>query len=242
MNFSTAEQTAREKTVFRDALRLSAPTIPGLIAWGIVTGMAMIQSGLTLWQGLLMTFIVYSGSAQLAALPLLAAGAPVSMIFFTAIMINLRFIIFSAVIGPHFSSLRWYRRLFYGYFNADIVVALFPQRFPSPSLGRPGEKLSFYVGLATSNWSSWQVGSVIGMLLASQIPPSWGIGFAGSLALLSITVPLIVNWAAVVGMAVAGTTAVLAIDLPFRLGLLLAIVLGIASAMAVDQWLEGKAQ
>ena len=179
MNLSTAEQTAREKTVFRDALRLSAPTIPGLIAWGIVTGMAMIQSGLTLWQGLLMTFIVYAGSAQLAALPLLAAGAPVSMIFFTAIMINLRFIIFSAVIG---------------------------------------------------------------ILLASQIPPSWGIGFAGSLALLSITVPLIVNWAAVVGMAVAGTTAVLAIDLPFRLGLLLAIVLGIASAMAVDQWLEGKAQ
>lgn len=161
-----------EKNSFQGRFKPKRTHEPGLIAWGIVTGMAMIQSGLTLWQGLLMTFIVYAGSAQLAALPLLAASAPVSLIFFTAIMINLRFIIFSAVIGPHFSSLRWYRRLFYGYFNADVVVALFPQRFSSPSLVRPGEKLSFYSGLAASNWSSWQVGSVIGMLLASQIPTS----------------------------------------------------------------------
>ena len=90
----------RERSAFFDAVRASTQTMPGLFAWGVVTGAAMMQSGLPLWQSLLMTLVVYAGSAQLAALPLLAAGAPVWVIAFTALMVNFRFVIFSAVIGP----------------------------------------------------------------------------------------------------------------------------------------------
>lgn len=225
----------REKSAFWDGVRTSTQTVPGLIAWGAVTGMAMAQSGLSLWQALVMTFIVYAGSAQLAALPLIAAGAPIWMIFFTALMVNLRFVIFGAVIGPHFSHLPWPQRIWWGYFNADIVMAFFPQRFPENIPGKTVGKVGYFSGLAVPNWLGWQSGSVAGILLASQIPPGWGIGFAGSLALLAITVPLVVNRGALAGVLVAGATAVLAIHLPFRLGLLLAMVLGIAAAMAVDR-------
>ena len=41
-----------ERSAFRDALRLSVQTVPGLFAWGAVTGMAMVQTGLYLWQSL----------------------------------------------------------------------------------------------------------------------------------------------------------------------------------------------
>ncbi|MGB4345446.1 MAG: AzlC family ABC transporter permease, partial [Burkholderiaceae bacterium] len=94
MNLSIAGQAEREKIAFWDAMRVSMSAAPGLAAWGVVTGMAMIQSGLSLWQALFMSFTVYAGSAQLAALPLIAAGTPISMIFLTALMVNLRFIIF----------------------------------------------------------------------------------------------------------------------------------------------------
>jgi predicted branched-subunit amino acid permease len=235
MNLSIAGQTEREKIAFWDAMRVSMSAAPGLAAWGVVTGMAMIQSGLSLWQALIMSFTVYAGSAQLAALPLIAAGTPISMIFLTALMVNLRFIIFGVVIGPHFSHLPWARRIFKGYFNADVVMAFFPQRFPAHTVAATEGKLGFFNGLAASNWSSWQLGSVVGMLLASQIPTSWGIGFAGTLALLAITIPLVINWAALVGVAVAGTISVLTIAWPFRLGLVLAILLGMVAAMSIDR-------
>jgi len=44
---------------------------PGLAAWGLVTGVAMTQSGLGVGLSILMSLTVYAGSAQLASLPLL---------------------------------------------------------------------------------------------------------------------------------------------------------------------------
>lgn len=234
LNTSVSGQPGRERSAFVDALRTSSQTVPGLMAWGAVTGMAMIQSGLTFWQALAMTLLVYAGSAQLASLPLLVAGAPVWMIFLTALMVNLRFIIFGAVIGPHFAHLRWTKRILYGYFNADIVMALFPQRFPSHTVAKTEGKRGYYLGLVSSNWLGWQSGSIAGMSLASQIPPAWGIGFAGTLALLAITIPLVINRAALASVVVASITAVLAAGFPYRLGLVLAIVLGVAAAMGMD--------
>jgi hypothetical protein len=43
-----------------------------------------------------------------------------------------------------------------------------------------------------------------------------------------------VNLAALAGVVVASLTAVAAASLPFRLGLLLAVILGMSAAMAVD--------
>ena len=148
MNLPLAELAAREKTAFWDGIRVCAPTMPGLVAWGTVTGMVMVQSGLSLWQAIAMAVIVYAGSAQMAVLPLIAAGAPMWVIVLTALLVNFRFVIFSAVVGPHFSHLHWTRRLWYGYFNADLVMAFFPQRFPHHTLGKPLGKLGYFKGLA----------------------------------------------------------------------------------------------
>jgi predicted branched-subunit amino acid permease len=229
-----------EKRAFREGFRACAPTMPGIFAWGMVTGMAMMKSGLTIWQALGMTFIVFAGSAQLASLPLIAANAPIWVVFVTAMVVNLRFVIFSAAIAPHFGHLPWYRRIWHGYFNADITMALFPRQFPAETVAQPVGKVGFFNGIGYSNWCAWQAGSVIGILLASQIPESWGIGYAGTLALLAITIPLTINAAAFVGVVVASVVAVAAAGLPYRLGLLLAVVIGMTAAMAVDVYLDRK--
>ena len=43
---------------FRRGLRDMAPMVPGLAAWGLVTGVAMVRSGLYLWLALLMSLTV----------------------------------------------------------------------------------------------------------------------------------------------------------------------------------------
>lgn len=238
MNSTPAELAERDRSAFWDAVRISAQTMPGLLAWGTVTGMAMVQSGLTLWQSLAMSFLVYAGSAQLAALPLIAAGVPIWVTVFTALMVNLRFVIFSAVIGPHFSHLRWPKRLWYGYLNVDLVMAFFPQRFPAHTVDRPAGKVGYFRGLVIPNWWAWQIGTVAGILLASQIPPGWGIGFAGTLALLAITIPLVRGRPTLAGVIGAALISVLTAGWPYRTGLLVATVAGIAAAVGAERLLR----
>lgn len=61
---------------FSRGVREMLPASPGILAWGLVTGVAMVKSGLSVPLALLMSLVAYAGSAQLAALPLIAASAP----------------------------------------------------------------------------------------------------------------------------------------------------------------------
>ncbi len=222
-----------DPALFREAVKTGAPTLFGIAAWGLVVGVALINTGLSLAQALGMVLLVFAGSAQLAALPLIAAGAPVWVVFATALVVNLRFVIFSALLAPHFSHLPWRQRFMLGYVSGDITVNLFQQRFPSeaPAAG----KVSYLKGLIIPNWLSWQAGSIIGVFLGSMVPPHWGLGLAGTLAIVCILVPAAMTRASLVGVIVAGTVAVLAHGMPYKLGLLVAVLLGMLAAMVVEE-------
>ena len=228
-----------DPAVWREGLRVGTPTLFGIGAWGVVVGIAMVKSGLTVAQALGMTLLVFAGAAQLASLPLIAAGAPIWMVFATAIVINLRFIIFSALLAPHFAHLSWKSRLALGYTTGDTTTAMFLQRFPSeaPAVG----KLSYLKGLLYPNWGAWQLGSIAGIFLGAAVPAQWGLGFAGTLANICIMIPLTVGHPALCGVVVASVVAVLAHALPYKLGLLAATVAGMGSAMLAQKFFgKGK--
>jgi predicted branched-subunit amino acid permease len=229
---------AHDPAAWREGFQTGLPTLFGIAAWGLVVGIAMVKSGLTVFQASGMTLLAFAGSAQLASLPLIAAHAPVWVIFATALVVNLRFVIFSALLAPHFAHLRWHQRFYLGYISGDMTVALFLQRFPKCE-PVPG-KLSYLKGLMYPNWAAWQVGSIAGIFLGSAVPPEWGLGFAGTLAILCIMVPLVINSAALCGVLVALLVAVVANGLPYKLGLLLAVLVGMISAMVVEETLEKR--
>lgn len=235
---SALRHERHDPAAWRDGIRTGFPTLFGIAAWGMVVGVAMVKSGLTVWQASAMTLVAFAGSAQLASLPLIAAGAPVWVIFATALVVNLRFVIFSALLGPHFAHLPLRQRFLYGYISGDISTALFLQRYPTQAW-EPG-KFSFMRGLMIPNWCAWQTGSLIGVFLGSAVPAEWQLGFAGTLAILCVMVPLIINSAALCGVLVAGAVAVLANGLPYKLGLLVAVLAGMASAMAVEDTLNRR--
>jgi predicted branched-subunit amino acid permease len=218
---------------FREGVHTGLPALFGIGAWGIVLGVAMVKSGLTVAQACGMTLVVYAGSAQLASLPLIAAGAPIWVIFATALVVNLRFVIFCVLLAPHFMHLPPRQRFFYGYISGDLTTALFLQRYPNAT-PEPG-KLSFLKGLLIPNWFAWQIGSLAGIFLGSAVPTEWQLGFAGTLAIVCIMVPLIANSAALCGVVVAGMVAILAHGLPFKLGLLLAVLVGMLTSLAFEE-------
>lgn len=223
---------------FREGVRVASPSLIGIAAWGLVVGIAMIKTHFTLAQALGMTLIVFGGSAQLAALPLIVVHAPLWVIFLTGLMVNLRFVIFSVIIAPHFRDLSKPQKLFWGYMTGDVSMVYFMRRFPSEE-PEPG-KFEYMKGLFVANWSSWQAGSIAGILLGNLIPDSWDVGFAGTLAILCVLLPMVLNRATLVGVLVAGAIAVITFHWPYKLGMLLAVVLGMACSMAWEEWQERR--
>ena len=226
---------------FRAGVRAGAPTLVGIAAWGLVVGVAMIKSHLSILQALGMTLLVFAGSAQLAALPLMAAGAPIWVIFVTGLMVNLRFVIFSVIIAPHFSTLKLWQRGLWGYLTGDVSMVFFMNRYPDerPEIG----KFEYMKGLFVANWCAWQVGSIAGIFLGSQIPEDWGVGFAGTLAVLCVLLPMVLNRAILAGVVVTGALALATYHWPYRLGMLLSVLVGMLAAMAWQEWgsRDGKA-
>jgi predicted branched-subunit amino acid permease len=221
-----------DRAAFLDGARTYSPTVMALVSWGLVTGIAMSKSVLTMPQALVMSVLVYAGSSQLAILPLLAAKLPMWTILLTAAMVNLRFVIFSAGLVPHFSYLSFWRRVVLGYFNGDIVYLLFLKKsFPT---GRVPGKEAYFWGMAAVSWTSWQVSSIAGIVLGSIFPDNWGLELAGTLALVPLVVAAIANRSTLAAVAVAAVIAIVAIDLPFRLGLPLAVLAALGAGSIAD--------
>ncbi|MDE1179514.1 AzlC family ABC transporter permease [Paraburkholderia sp.] len=227
-----------ERRAFLDGLRAYSPTLMAVFSWGLVTGIAMSKSVLTMPQALTMSVLVYAGSSQLAVLPLMAAKLPIWTVLLTAAMVNTRFVIFSAGLAPHFSYLPMWRRMLLGYFNGDVIYLLFQKK--SFQTGYVPGKEAYFWGMALTSWASWQVSSIIGIVLASLIPDNWGLALAGTLALVPIMISAIATRSTLVAVAVAAVVALLAFDLPYRLALPLAVVAAIVAGSAADLMLERK--
>ncbi|MCM2295264.1 AzlC family ABC transporter permease [Rhodoferax sp.] len=223
---------------FARGLREMASVSPGLAAWGLMTGVAMVKSGMSTFEAVAMSLLVFAGSSQLAAMPLIAAGAPVWVILATGFCVNLRFVVFSAHMRPYLMHLplRW--RLFHGYLTADLSYVMFTRHYYHP----PGddierrEQLAYLSGGSLFNWVSWQSASLLGIALANVIPTHWGLGFAGILALIGVGCSLASSHLRRVSAGVAGLAAVVAYALPLKLN----IVVAIASAVALCLILEAS--
>jgi branched chain amino acid efflux pump len=218
---------------FRRGLRdIIAPSL-GISAWALVTGVAMIKSGLSVPLAVLMSLTVYAGSAQLAALPLIAAGAPLWVIWATAACMNLRFVIFSAQWRKYFGHLPRIERLLLTYLATDLNYVLFLQRFPEPK-PRP-QQIPYYLGSVMWSWLSWQVPAFVGIVLADRVPEQWGLGFAGVLALLGLAYSTLSGRKSWIAAVAAAVVAVAAFALPLRLNVVVAIAAGVAIGLLLDR-------
>lgn len=219
---------------FRAGARDMASPSLGLAAWGLVTGVTMVKSGLSLPLAFGMSLLVFAGSAQLTALPLIASGAPLWVLLATAFCVNLRFVIFSAQWRHYFGHLPRARRLLNSYVAADLNFVYFLRRYPDlkPAAGQQ----RYFWGGVSVNWPTWQVASFTGILLADRIPAHWGIGFAGVMALLGLSYSLLTEktlwWVALT----AGAVSIATYSLPLKLNILSAIV----AAGAVGWWLDAR--
>lgn len=221
--------TARQ--AFWQGVRDFMPLAAGMCAWALVTGVAMAKSGLLRDQAIGLGLIGFAGAAQLAALPSLVGGALV-LPMVTALMVNLRFVIYSAGLAPHLRSMPFLQRLLACYLISDMAYGVFMSQgrplFVSPYRG------SYFLGVALTVGVLWHLACTAGILAAGAIPVQWGLEFAGTLALIALVVPMLASRPSLMGAATAALASLWLRGLPMRIGTVLAILAGIVVAVVTD--------
>ena len=222
----------------REGFRSFLPMSVGLIPWALVTGMAMISTGLTPLQAMGMNVIVFAGTAQLGTLPLIAAGTPLWLIVVTALALNLRFVIFSAAIAEGFRGVGTPMRWVSGHLLTDGVFANCLEKMLKVDDTR--WRLGYFLAPALWSWLLWQVFALIGVFAAGSIPKHWSLEFMASIALLVLLIPMAKQRPMLVAATVGGATSIVLRGMPLRLGLIVGIVAGIGAGFAAEHWNSRK--
>ncbi|MCD6077195.1 MAG: branched-chain amino acid transporter permease [Ramlibacter sp.] len=221
------------RPLFREGVVDAVPMAIGIAAWGLVAGVAMAKSGMGVPLAILMSIIVYAGSAQIASLPLIAAGAPMWVVWAMTLCVSLRFMAFSFHYRPYFAHLPRRQRVALSFLMGDSSFALFIRRFPEAS---PGPRYQdYFLGGALVTFGVWQVTIIAGILMGHGIPAAWNLGFAGTMALLALTCTQLRNPVTWLAAAVAACAAVAAYALPLKLNIIVAIAAAVAVGVLADR-------
>lgn len=214
------------RPMFREGVRDCGPMTIGISAWGLVAGVAMAKSGMGIPLAILMSLLVSAGSSQVAVLPLIATDAPMWVVWATVACVNLRFLVFSYQYRPYFGHLPRRRRVALSYFMGDTIFATFLRRYPEPKR-EPGQ-VDYFWGAALVNYAAWQLAVITGIVAGNAIPTEWGVGFAGTMALLALTCTQLRSRSTWIAAFVAASAAVAAYALPLRMNIVVAIAAAVA--------------
>jgi predicted branched-subunit amino acid permease len=214
-----------ERREFFQGVRALLPILLGVVPFGLISGIAVVATGIAPTSGLVMSLLVFSGAALIVALQLISTGAPAVVVLFSALVVNLRFMIYSASLAPLFRHLSRGRKSLLGYLLSDQAYAASITHLRESGAPRAG--WLHFLGAGITMWVAWQVSVGLGLFLGARLPASWSLEFTIPLTFLALAVPAIKDRFTAAAAALAGITAVLAGGAPFRTGLVLAALLGI---------------
>ena len=224
---------------FITGARDSLPILLGVVPFAMICSVAAISVGLTPFEAMSMSFIVFAGASQLAVLQLMGEGAFWLVMVLTAWIINLRFTMYSATLAPYLQEEPLHRKAPFAYILSDQAFGVAMSHFANEM---PANPAWYYYGAAASIWLTWNISAVAGALLGTLVPESWGLDFAFPLSFMALMFAALKDRPAVVAALVGGLSAVLAKGLPYNLGLVLAALLGIGAGVLTENISDRKLQ
>ncbi|PSP92613.1 branched-chain amino acid ABC transporter permease [Halobacteriales archaeon QS_1_68_44] len=228
---SEVDLTPSRRGSFLGGVRAVAPVLVGIIPFGLIAGAAAVRVGLSGLQAVGLSVVVFAGASQLAAIELLGSDARVAVVVATALVINLRMVMYSASIAPYFQEMATRWRAGLAYLLTDQAYALAVTRFGAD---RPVRRRWYYLGAALPLWAVWQVCTVLGVIAGARVPDSLPLSFAVPLTFLALLVPAVTDRASGTAAVVGGAAAVLGASLPLNLGLVAGAVGGVLAGLLVE--------
>ena len=183
---------------------------------------------------MVLSLIVFAGSAQFIAVGLFATGVSLPVIILTTFIVNLRHALYSATLAPYVKHLpqRWLALLSFMLTDESFVVT-------STHYTTPGDityRHWYFLGANLGMYVPWQISTWVGIFAGTYLQDATrlGLDFAMSVTFIGMLVPLIKNRPVLAAVVVGGVVAVLTYTMPNKIGLIIATLAGVAAGMIVE--------
>lgn len=235
---------------FLSGVKAEIPILIGVVPFGLIYGVFAVEAGIPPAAAQAMSCIVFAGSAQFIATQMVASGAPGLVVILTIGIVNLRHALYSASIAPYLKHLRPAWKWALAYLLTDEAYAVSIIHYSQTNevtrevgdepgvatsiAGWLGNKHWYFLGAGLALWITWQLSTAGGIFLGARIPENWSLDFALPLTFIALLIPTIIDRPSLAAALAAGLTVVFAYNMPYKLGLVTAALVGILTGMVIE--------
>ena len=126
----------------------------GYLGIGFAAGVVERAAGMSYAEVLLLSTVLYAGSAQFVVTSMLTLASPAPAIVLTVFFLNLRHLLLSAALAPRLRALAPWK-------NALVGLQLTDETFVVAA-GQPGLSAAWMAGLNLSAWGAWALANLAG--------------------------------------------------------------------------------
>jgi predicted branched-subunit amino acid permease len=224
--------TARVRTAshFADGARAVTPMVLGVVPFGIAIGAAAAKAHMPTLVGLSGSIFLLGGSAQLAVIQLLDAGAAAAVAITAALLINARLLVYGAGLAPWFRDSSARDRMLLALPIVDQLYLLSTTEYADGTRDESARK-RFFAGAAVHLWLAFIAAQLFGALVGNGVPAWLGLQSATPISLAALLAVAVKNRRGMQAAIGAGLVMALTSSLNSRALLLLAILVGIACGL-----------
>lgn len=221
------------QTQFKAGFRSVLPIISGIIPFGAVMGSAFAEANLSFFQAMLMNTVVYAGAAQLATVDLMRMNAAVFVVIATGLIINLRFLLYSAAMSPYLKEASPLIKFFCAFTLTDQSYAAMSSNHDQFKTN--SEATQFYLGTAVCMIITWHTSVIAGFVFGNFAPAALNLDYAIPLSFVALLIPTLKTNS---HKAVALFSSLISLGLyglPLKTGLMVTALLSIGVAWIIIQ-------
>lgn len=223
--------------LFLDGFKAMLPITPGVLPFGTVMGTVCADANLDIFQTVGMNFFVFGGASQLVAVDLMTKNTVGLVVVITGLIINLRFMLYSAALSPVVQRSNFLVKMTSAYFLTDQNYAVMSAH--SHKLKNNTESLTFYFGASVCMMLTWHSAVIAGFIFGNFAPSALALDYAVPLSFVALTMPTIRNKTYLfVAVFTSGMSLVLSY-LPYNLGLIVTALMGIGLATFITRPRKG---
>jgi predicted branched-subunit amino acid permease len=209
----------------------------GYLGIGLAAGVVERAAGMSYAEVLLISTVLYAGSAQFVVTSMLTLASPAAAIVLTVFFLNLRHLLLSAALAPALRHLPAWK-------NALIGLQLTDETFVIAA-GKPTLSPAWMAGLNLAAWSTWALANVAGAALSGSVGDTRVLAFAlpcmfAGLLVLQLTSHAALRTSVLVAI-LSGTFALIAqATFPGPAVIVIATLVGATLGLALQRWTSAR--
>lgn len=228
---------------FTSGARAGLPVVLGYLSIGFAAGVVQRASGLSVAEVMLMSLVLYAGSAQFVAASMIAAASPPVAVIVTVFFVNLRHLLLSAALAPFFARVPAWKNALIGAQLTDETFVVALNRLQGPQGGSP----AWMAGLNLSAYASWAAANLAGALAGGLVSHTRALGFDFALPAMFAAL-LVLQFAQqasrlralAVTLAASALSVGIALALPGNWNIIVATVAGATLGAALELWTSAQ--